>query len=41
MNSDIADSEENDGDIDRFGIHQLETHPSSFTTRMPNAQREI
>ena len=38
---DIDDSEENDADIDRFGIHQLETHPSSFTARIPNAQREI
>ena len=36
INSDIADSEEIDADIDRFG-----THPSSFTARMPNAQREI
>ena len=38
---DIDDSEENDADIDRFGIQQLETHPSCFTTRIPNAQREI
>ena len=41
INSDIADSEEIDADIDRFGTHRLETHPSSFTARMPNAQREI
>ena len=38
---DIADSEEIDADIDRFRIHRLETHPSSFIARMPNAQREI
>ena len=41
IKSDIADSEDIDVDIDRFGTHRLETHPSSFTARMPNAQREI
>ena len=37
INSNIADSEEIDADIDRIGIHRLETRPSSFTARMPNA----
>ena len=32
INSDIADSEEIDANIDRFGTHRLETHPSSFTS---------
>ena len=41
INSDIADSEDIDADIDRFGTHRLETHPSSSTVRMSNAQREI
>ena len=37
VNSDIYESKENDADIDGFGTHQLESHPSSFTIRMPNA----
>ena len=41
INYDIDDSEENYDVIYRFGIHQLGTHPSPFTSRMPNAQREI
>ena len=40
-NLDISESKENDADIDGFGTHQLESHPSSFTIRMPNAWREI
>ena len=41
INSDIAKSDDIDVKIDMFGNHQLETHPSSFTARIPNAQREI
>ena len=41
INSDIVDSKVDDADIDRYGIHELETHPSPFTTRIPNAEREI
>ena len=41
INSRIVDSEDIDAYIDRFGIYQLETHPSSFIARMPNAQKEI
>ena len=40
-NLDISESKENDADIDGFGTHQLESHPSSFTIRIPNARREI
>ena len=35
---DIDKSEKNDTNIDEFGNHQLETHPSFFTSRMENAE---
>ena len=38
VNFDISDSKGNDSDIDGLGIHQLESHPSSFIFRIPNAQ---
>ena len=41
INSDIVDSEVNDADIERYGIHELKTHPSSFTARMTNVESEI
>ena len=41
MNFGIANSKNNDTNIDEFGNHQLETHHSSFIDRMSNVECEI